>query len=190
MWVFLSGYGGSGKSTAAHWIAEKFGLDKASFADGVREAAAKENRHFPELDTTYRQLLEDVGYAKAKEHQCVRDYLVEIGHGHREKYGEFVWINILNDWLTERPHGGFERGLALDDCRYSNEEAYGRASRGERFLEIMIERPGCLAKHETEEISLKGLTPDHVIVNDGTKEEFLKKLEDIVVPFERNLRTL
>ena len=183
--MFFAGYGRAGKDTATDYVVKKYGTDKLAFADGVRDRAAEENRFFKELDGTYLQIIERLGYEEAKTHQCIRDYLVEIGEGSRQKYGELVWIDMLNEKAERRSDGGLSLSLSVPDCRYSNEEKYGR--RRGNFILIRIKRKGCKAKHETERNSIKLLTPDHVVRNDGTVEEFLEKIDEIIFAFKSAL---
>ena len=178
MWVFFTGYGECGKDTCADYVAEGCGSYKLAFADGVRDKAAEENRYFEELECTYVEIVAKIGYEEAKKHQCVRDYLVEIGHGARTTYGPLVWIDMLNEKANKRPGGGLALSLVVPDCRYLNEELFGR-KRG-NFVLIRIKRKGCKAKHDTEKRSIKELNPDYVIRNDGTKSELYFQLELII----------
>jgi dephospho-CoA kinase len=183
MWIFFTGYGKCGKDTSANYLVENYGYDKLAFADGVRAKAEEENRFLLEIDMTYKEIAALVGYENAKENQCVRDYLVEIGHGCREKYGKRVWIDMLDDIANARVPGGRSLPLTVPDCRYLNEELYGR-ERG-KFVLIRIKRKECKAKHVTEKRSIKELNPDYIIRNDGTIEELLKKVE-LIYSLESN----
>ena len=179
MWVFFTGYGQSGKGVAADWLVNNHGYYKLSFADGVRDKAVEENRYFPSLNGTYTEVIDRLGYNEAKQYQCIRDYLVEIGEGSRQKYGLFIWIDMLDEKVKAKmENGNKDLLLTVDDCRYTNEVLYGK-KRGNCLL-IRIKRKNCKAKHETEKKTIKELTPDYTIENNGTIEEFLTKLESII----------
>ena len=178
LWIFFSGYGECGKGTAANYLVANFNMDKLSFADGVRDEAIKKNEFLDDLGETYTTIIANMGYEAAKKHQCIRDYLVRIGHGAREERGKRVWIIDLNKKAANRPNGGLMLGLTVDDCRYANEEEYGRG-RG-NCISIRIKREGCKAKHATEKNSLKEMTPDFTLRNDGTREELYCEINRVI----------
>jgi hypothetical protein len=190
MWVFFTGFGGAGKDTAADYLRDEKKMDKMAFADGVRDHARRLNVYFPELGKRYNQIVEELGYETAKKHQCVRDHLVDIGEGCRTTFWESIWIDKLSKRASERPpcsagqHSGHDFPLVVPDCRYANEAEFGRkakrAAKGGFCVVILISRPGCSAKHETEAKSIAEICPDAEILNDGTVADLYRKIDGVL----------
>lgn len=189
--ILLCGYGGAGKDSVRAILERNHGFIGMAFADGVREEALRENRYLEPVGCRYVDLLmregEDVllkrrrlenddnqlfsvtevireGYEQAKrKYPCVREYLVDIGHGYREKFGREYWINRVRGRIEQldRPASGQLR-VCVSDCRYKNERFQPDAK------VWYIERPGVGPANETEAASIKEIMPDRVIRNHGS----------------------
>jgi hypothetical protein len=168
MLVGLCGEGGVGKDSVAAVFKQELGFVQKACADGVRQEAWDGNAYLPEVQCTYREILERLGYERAKrEHPCVREHLISIGHGQRLKHGEDYWLKKVTSSAQEC--------VVLSDVRYLNEAEYCHKN---GFL-LRIRRPGFEGVHETERKSLAEI-PDElfnrVIINDCTLEELQEKV--------------
>lgn len=182
--VLLSGYANAGKDSVRAILERHHGFVGMAFADGVRVEAMRLNRYLPELYEPYLTVLDRCGgYESAKRaHPCIREYLVDIGHGYRQKYGQDYWVQQVHKRIQdlEAGHseqeigGGYPLRVCVSDCRYVNERFRPDA-------EIWyIERPGVTAANATEAASLAAITPDHVIRNDGTLADLEVRVADLI----------
>jgi hypothetical protein len=200
--VLLCGYGGAGKDSVRAILERNHGFIGMAFADGVREEALRENRHLEPVGCRYIELLmregEDIlrkqhqlenddnqqlfpakdliskGYEQAKrKYPCVREYLVDIGHGYREKFGRDYWINRVRGRIEQldRPTSGQLR-VCVSDCRYKNERFRPDA------VVWYIERPGVGPANETEAASIREIVPDRIIHNNGSLEDLERYIAD------------
>ena len=128
----------------------------------------------------------------------VRDGLTKIGDGWRDTRSD-IWINKL--------FAGNKNNLIISDCRYINE---AKACRGESDLEymsdhfgvtVLVWRPGfennkqsrseqelmpfvrALKETPSGPINNPDIPFDLWLKNDGTKEEWLNKVNHLVVPY-------
>ena len=190
--VGFTGYGGSGKDTAADYLVETRGFVKKAFGDGVRAQAQSLNTFLPDIDKRYNEIVSEVGYERAKEFKCVRNHLVNIGHEAREVvFWKSIWIDRLErrlipeDWNESIP-----LDVAVPDCRYVNETDRLKAKATNGAVIVRIKRKGCKAKHETERRSIREIVPDFVVRNDGTKEELFEALETCLKEFFEKKKSL
>lgn len=119
--IGISGYARSGKDTIAEKLAE-VGYVRGSFADAIREALYKLNPIVIGSSPTYKleirlkELVEAVGWEKAKEAAEVRELLQRFGtEVGREMFGDSIWVDYLFDSL---PDGS---KVVIPDVRYPNE---------------------------------------------------------------------
>lgn len=92
----------------------------------------------------------------------------------RNQFHEDVWVNALfSDWTPKSK-------WIIPDLRFPNEfEAI--KSRGGTTIRITRSKDtsGEMYKHESEK-ALEGFIFDHYIINDGTKEELMEKVKNII----------
>lgn len=119
--IGISGYARSGKDTIAEKLAE-VGYVRGSFADAIREALYKLNPIVIGSSPTYKieirvqELVDSVGWEKAKEAAEVRELLQRFGtEVGREMFGDNIWVDYLFDSL---PDGA---KVVIPDVRYPNE---------------------------------------------------------------------
>jgi len=173
--IGLMGYGGAGKDSAAHIIVKYGGYEKRAFADKVREFAVAIDAHLPEIQETYSQVVNRLGYDQAKrEHKCVREYLVRIGHSARTVIYKEIWL----DAVLPPTYNDETRRIVVSDVRYPNEADRVRALGGAVWR---IERPNCDAVHETERQSIAAAKYDLVLLNDGTLEDLERKVNNLLL---------
>ena len=126
--------------------------------------------------------------------------LIWLGEGAREHFNKDIWIKKLQQNMREiikQSSCIINKDYAVffvTDMRYENEaEALWKMSKevGAEYYSVRIERPGHenkLTKEQREnpsETSLDNYAFDYVIVNDGTYDDFKRKvrqvMDDIVI---------
>lgn len=155
--IGLSGYAGAGKDTVANCLG-KWGYERIAFADMIKEVALAIDptictpRMFlglvPFLSHTSRlaDLVDDVGWERAKKNPDVRRFLQRLGtEGGREILGEGIWADAVFSSLDP------EKRYVITDVRFKNEaQAIMRAD----GAVVRVERAGVHAannhKSETE----------------------------------------
>jgi len=160
--IGLSGFAGSGKDTAAFILRDEYGFAILAFADKLRDFAKILNPYFLPANKTYNELVDEIGYEKAKrQFPCVREFLINLGEGGRQTLGKSIWIDALR--IPE------DKDSAIRDMRYRNETK-------KATVVWRIDRPGVEAAHETEAQSIAQIEPDYIIKNDGTIKDFKVKV--------------
>lgn len=120
----------------------------------------------------------------------VREFLQKLGtDGLRNGLHSNVWVNALMadykhtqvQWANG-PIGGYEDGelpnWIITDTRFPNE---AEAIREKEGIMIRVERPGVKPiNNHPSEVSLDDYTFDHVIQNNGSLEDLLKKVKSIL----------
>ena len=167
--VGIAGLKYHGKDTAASVLIEKYGFERVSFADGVKEVVAtilhvpvedlhnpdkKETLHVPS-GKTYRQWMQLIG--------------TEVGRA----IWEPVWINW---WRDEIKAKNIKRVVATD-LRFPNELKAIREMHGSAFR---IVRPSLLNAnvdvHESERYAMS-MEVDEELINDSTPAMLAAKFE-------------
>lgn len=95
--IGISGYAAVGKDEVAWILCEEYKYIKRAFAEKVRVVASYLNVYLPDVKMTYNEYIAACGsYESAKrKHPCMREYLVNIGHGARIGLWKTVWIDSL-----------------------------------------------------------------------------------------------
>lgn len=132
MIIGLTGYKRSGKDSVANILVEEFGFVKVGFADALREMAlaidpvvGAYTEHSSHSDyelhlTTYSEIVNSVGYEKAKELPQVRRFLQRLGtEGIRGCFGTDAWVEALDKRTFSQRDSGVN--LAVPDVRFPNE---------------------------------------------------------------------
>lgn len=96
-----------------------------------------------------------------------RELLIGIGDGLRKSVSEDIWIKLIN-----MPKN---RNIIVTDLRYPNEAEFIRSLGG---IVVKINRNPS-EEIETES-SVDDVVPDRVIENNGTLEEYRKKVVDLI----------
>ena len=159
---------GCGKSTVADLFIER---ERVSFAaplkravwnmlndlglEGLRYAYADKEAIIPEIGVSARHMMQTLGTEWGR--ACIHpDFWVMIARAKAER--------ILADG----------RSVVIDDVRFTNEAAMIRDLDGELWR---IERPGVIYSGDhSSEGGLEGITPDRVIVNDGSIDQLKEKI--------------
>lgn len=176
--VGFSGYARAGKDTAYSLLADE-GWNRIAFADTIREFLYRLNPIVGEVPVNdvvrLAEVIDDVGWDGYKDtmhgpemRQLMQRLGTECG---RELLGDSIWVDAALDRL---PPGNY----AVTDCRFVN-EANAIRSRGGKF--IRINRPGIgPANSHISETGLDSYDFDAVIDNDGSLEDFKRKLLEVV----------
>lgn len=184
MIVALSGYGQTGKDTAAAFMSE-FAFSRLAFADPLKAVAlacdpvfevfagtATGRNEFGEsvhktlkVRRALSRLIQDGGWEWAKSF-CPesRIFLQHLGVGVREHVDPDAWVNAL---FRQCEPG---RRYVITDCRFPNEAAAVKARGG---LVVRIHRPGVGAVNaHASETALDDWDFDAHLFNDGDLEHY------------------
>lgn len=172
----LSGIAGSGKTTAAKYISEKFNIKIYSMATPLKESMVEISKLFgqnitlddlsdPERKKKYRHQLQILG----------TDIL-------RNKFD----LDIFNRALEKRIDK--TKSFIIDDNRFSNEYYYWKnfaSVNNYKFCTIRIIREeassltGSEKSHPSEQLT--DLPYDNLIINNSSKEDLYKKVDEIII---------
>jgi len=168
--IGIMGAAGSGKDTAAEYLAQVLELDHDSFAAplysglsaildvSIRSLKDREikERTFPGLDKSPRQMLQTLG--------------TEWG---REMIDKDLWLKLASQRHLARMRYG--NGTVISDVRYLNEANWIIDSNG---ILLRIMRPGVepVSQHSSE-LEAAAIPADHVNVNNGSKLEMYRRLD-------------
>lgn len=185
--VGLTGYKRCGKDTSASVLIEQFGFRKYAFADALREIAYATDpmismdaapgwmgEHLPSEHHRYSQIIDTLGYERAKEIPDFRRFLQRLGtEGIRSVFGENAWVDAL-DRRIRRDGAEF---VVVPDCRFRNEAEWVRKT-GVLWRVI---RPGHGGDdNHPSERDIPNLPVDNELVAESV-EELQKKVWSAVV---------
>lgn len=163
-WIGLTGFKGSGKDTAAQVLIDR-GYMRVAFADPLRQMALaidpviSSSPHRPDPNVRLSELVENMGWDRAKQHPEVRRILMRLGtEAVRGVLGEDIWVDT-----ADRLHGHVER-VVFTDVRFDNEATYIRRNGG---IVVRIERPGKDGAAHASEQGISFQYVDAVVKNDG-----------------------
>lgn len=124
--IAFTGLKGSGKSTAAELIADHYDYRVVSFADKVREIAAKLfGFDLAKLkDPDYKEeYVEELGKTR-------REVLQWVGMTMRDTYGADFWIRKMEENIREANNRWPHRNYVIDDVRFPNEAEWVKQQGG------------------------------------------------------------
>lgn len=162
----LTGLAKSGKSTVADHLIQRWGFRREKFAAPLKD------------------MLRAIGLTDAeiegdkKEVPC--DLLCGATPRHAMQTLGTDWGRLLvhqNLWTAAWSRRAGTGLVIADDCRFTNEAAAVRALGG---AIIRIERPGLTTGGHASEQEMARIQPDTTILNDGTVNELLAQVDDIV----------
>jgi hypothetical protein len=162
--IGLTGYARTGKDTLASILVEKYGYRRIAFADTIRSFLYEVNPMVGCSPSGYLQDLVDlVGWDKAKEEPQVRRLLQDLGVAARKLINEDVWITSALADLD--PH----EKVVIADVRFENEAAMIRLLGGQLWR---VKRFNTSAVNDhVSEIELDGYAVDQIFLNNGTVED-------------------
>lgn len=175
----FSGFKGAGKDEAASVLVNEFGFTQVALADGVRSLVYAIN---PIIDGSFglqyrlQDAVDEHGWDYCKRNiPEIRQLMQRTGtEGGRKLFGENFWIDQLIERVPDifNPHTRY----VITDCRFSNEGGFVQASGGTL---IWIDRPGLESDGHASESDELRPTANSIILNDGTKEEYQTKVQEI-----------
>jgi hypothetical protein len=176
--VGLSGYGQSGKDTAAGFMAD-YGFTRLAFADQVRAVALACNPSVNISDTIIplteplAELVRIEGWEGAKRKAEVRILLQHLGVAVREHVDPDAWVNAL---FRQTSPG---RRYVVTDVRFPNEAAAIKARGG---IVVRVHRPGVGAVNaHLSETALDDWDFDAHLFNDGDLDAFRVGVQQFLI---------
>lgn len=171
MLIGLAGYATVGKDAVAEILVRDRGFTRVAFADAVREAVYTLD---PQVDGfTLRELVDGIGWDKAKAHTEVRRLLQAMGTElARKTWRDDFWVALLMDRYTGQD-------WVVSDCRFINEVNAIQVMGGKVYR---IERPGVGPINDhVSETGLDSFTGfDDFILNHGTLEDLAVEVKRVV----------
>jgi hypothetical protein len=162
--IGLTGYAQSGKDTLASILVEKYGYSRVAFADKIRDFLYGINPLVACSPTGYlRDLVNLVGWDKAKQEPQVRRLLQDLGISARELIDENIWVT------TALRHVGKDERVVVTDVRFENEAMMIKLMGGQLWR---VRRPGVEAVNShVSETQLDGYKVDQIFVNSGSIQD-------------------
>ena len=162
--IGLTGYAQSGKDTLASILVEKYGYSRVAFADKIRDFLYGINPMVACSPTGYlRDLVNLVGWDKAKQEPQVRRLLQDLGISARELIDENIWVT------TALKHVGKDERVVVTDVRFENEAMMIKLMGGQLWR---VRRPGVEAVNShVSETQLDGYKVDQIFVNSGSIQD-------------------
>jgi hypothetical protein len=162
--IGLTGYAQSGKDTLASILVEKYGYSRIAFADKIREFLYGINPMVACSPTGYlRDLVNLVGWDKAKQEPQVRRLLQDLGISARDLIAEDVWVTAALGSVDK------SQRVVITDVRFENEAATIKLMGGQLWR---VKRPGVEAVNShVSETQLDGYKVDQIFVNSGSIQD-------------------
>lgn len=199
--IGICGLIGSGKGTASDMLVEKFGFEKVSFADSLKDCVAAVfgwHRHLLEGDTKesreFREMVDPFWTEKMGQEITPRFILQKVGtEAMREVIHDSIWIHSLEKKLRK------DRDYVIPDVRFPNEIAFVRRMHGSIIHVQRGKTPywwddawiqnnfgGDLMTRKFPDVHLSewawvGGDIDHVVYNDGTLDQLETNLRYVLV---------
>lgn len=162
--IGLTGYAQSGKDTLANILMDKYGYRRIAFADTIREFLYEVNPMVACSPTGYlKDLVNLVGWDKAKQEPQVRRLLQDLGVAARKLIDEDIWVTIALRNIDA------EDRVVITDVRFENEAEHLSALGGQLWR---VKRPGVEAVNaHISETQMDGYRVDQIFLNNGTVED-------------------
>ncbi len=177
MIIGLSGYAQTGKDTVAEHLVGNYNYRRIAFADPIRKALYRLDPivNVDEFNSVYlRSAVDGMGWEETKRLSTETRRLLqvlgtEVG---REMFGPDFWVNQAMNGI-----GKFDKAV-FTDVRFPNEF---RAIKSREGIIIRIVKPGTGAVNgHSSETALDNFSFDATIVNDGTKHDLYKKIDELI----------
>ena len=178
MLVGVCGKAGAGKDTIGDFLVEKYDFKKIALADPIKRLV----KDVFALDdhTVYDRVAREEALDRWPG-WTVRKLLQYIGTElFRENIDDSVWVKSLWYKISDDADNNY----VVTDVRFPNELEYFRDNASEgQFLSIKVIRPGYegnvgMKGHASEAYDLQG---DYEIINDGTIEDLIDKVREILI---------
>jgi hypothetical protein len=169
--IGLTGYAQSGKDTLASVLVDRYGYRRIAFADTIRSFLYEVNPMVACSPTGYlKDLVNLVGWDKAKQEPQVRRILQDLGMAARNAFGQDFWVkHALKPYLANHPVVGAGNKLVITDVRFINEAETIQALGGQIWR---VKRIGVAAVNShVSEHEMDGYEVDQIFINNGTIED-------------------
>lgn len=162
--IGLTGYAQSGKDTLASILVENYGYSRIAFADKIRDFLYGINPMVACSPTGYLQdLINLVGWDKAKQEPQVRRLLQDLGISARELIDENIWVNAALSSVNA------DDRVVVTDVRFEN-EAVAIKLMGGQLWRVKRLGVGPVNNHVSES-ELDWYKVDQIFVNNGSIED-------------------
>jgi hypothetical protein len=172
--VGLSGYGQSGKDTAAAFMAD-YGFTRLAFADPLKAVALACDPGMADIETrSLRSIVERYGWEKTKQYfPDARIFLQHLGVAVREHVDPDAWVNAL---FRQTSPG---RRYVVTDVRFPNEATAIKARGG---IVVRVHRPGVGAVNaHMSETALDDWDFDAHLFNDGDLDALRVHVQQMLI---------
>jgi hypothetical protein len=167
--IGLTGYAQSGKDTFASILVEKYGYSRIAFADKIRDFLYGINPMVGCSPTGYLQdLVNLVGWDKAKQEPQVRRLLQDLGISARDLISEDIWVTAALSSVSK------DQRVVITDVRFENEAAMIK-SMGGQLWRVKRSGVGPVNDHVSES-EMDGYKVDQIFVNNGTLEDLENRI--------------
>jgi hypothetical protein len=177
--IVLTGYKGSGKSTVADYLEDKYRYSRFRFADKIKQIIRVLGVEQDYIDGHKKEDSVDLLCGKTARY-TMQTLGTEWG---RKLIGDNIWVNQLQREMGIGIQFGITR-FVIDDLRFENEEYFINRLRFAPYNYqvniIKIERNGCIETNHESEMYIKSIIQDWTIYNDLSKEDLYKSVDDIV----------
>lgn len=170
MIIGLTGYAGSGKSTAAKILVERHGFTLVKFAGPLKQMMRCLGLGDREIEGDLKETPHAVLCGKTPRH-AMQTIGTEWG---RNLIGPDLWVNVAMEaaWKVLDQGGR----VVIDDCRFQNEAAAVRTEGG-IIVEVMRPGVGPQSGHASEN---QIPDPDRLLVNGGTVEDMALRVAELL----------
>jgi hypothetical protein len=162
--IGLTGYAQFGKDTLASILVENYGYSRIAFADTIRDFLYGINPMVACSPTGYLQdLINLVGWDKAKQEPQVRRLLQDLGISARELIDENIWVNAALSSVNA------DDRVVVTDVRFEN-EAVAIKLMGGQLWRVKRLGVGPVNNHVSES-ELDWYKVDQIFVNNGSIDD-------------------
>lgn len=179
--IGLLGKMGSGKTTCAEYITKNYNYEEVFFAKALKDIIQYMFQFSDEqLYGSEKQIIDS--HWKISPRQAMQFIGTELFRNQMDKLipglGEDFWVRVLEKRLNKN------KNYVFSDCRMQNEVDFIKDRKPSIIVKII--RPDRSedidnTKNHITETGIENVTGyDYVIINDGTKEDLYKKLDELI----------
>lgn len=167
--IGLAGLAGSGKDTAANYLAEQIGADRYAFANPIRDGL-KAMFNLTDEDFERDNKEKDIPSINASPRVLMQKLGTEFGRS----ISENLWIDVAQKKLNEATNG-----LVISDVRFENEAEFIRKNGGQVW-HIHRETPLDPVAEHPSELGIKPRNGDLLISNNKSIESLHALIDNII----------
>jgi nitrogen regulatory protein PII-like uncharacterized protein len=188
--IALCGRQGSGKTTAAKRICEKFGYTRIRFADRLKKMLVDGlgiDREYIDGDRKHESVPELCG-------RTARHGMITLGtEWGRNNIHKDIWVMALYRDMKRLVNEGCNK-FVIDDLRFLSEEKWLNSLKYNSDIPIIItiiklEREGAVISNHQSEREIDKIKEEWTIYNSNTLEGFHLSIDDVVKRFTNKQRS-